>query len=134
MRSCAQLCLSLLDPLDYSRPGSSAHGLFPGKNTGVDCHFLFQGIFLTEGSNLYLLSLLYWQADSLSLCHLGSPKSLDCFSVLLCHFLQRSTLLRLWLPHIHRINTTAPRHHIQTQECQIQDCLEKKRNMSPSIF
>ena len=25
---------------------------FPGKNTGVCCHFLLQGIFLTQGSNL----------------------------------------------------------------------------------
>ena len=25
-----------------------------GKNTGVGCHFLFQGIFLTQGSNLGL--------------------------------------------------------------------------------
>ena len=24
---------------------------FPGKNSGVGCHFLFQGIFLTQGSN-----------------------------------------------------------------------------------
>ena len=24
---------------------------FPGKSTGVDCHFLFQGIFPTQGSN-----------------------------------------------------------------------------------
>ena len=24
---------------------------FPGKNTGVGCHFLLQGIFLTQGSN-----------------------------------------------------------------------------------
>ena len=28
---------------------------FPGKNTGVGCHFLFQGIFLSQGSNLGLL-------------------------------------------------------------------------------
>ena len=27
----------------------------PGKNTGVGCHFLLQGIFLTQGSNLGLL-------------------------------------------------------------------------------
>ena len=27
----------------------------PGKNTGVGCHFLFQGIFPTQGSNLRLL-------------------------------------------------------------------------------
>ena len=28
---------------------------FPGKNTGVGCHFLFQGTFPTQGSNLRLL-------------------------------------------------------------------------------
>ena len=28
---------------------------FPGKNTGVDCHFLLQRIFLTQESNLGLL-------------------------------------------------------------------------------
>ena len=34
----------------------------PGKNTGVNCHSLLQGIFLTQGSNLCLLPLLCWQA------------------------------------------------------------------------
>ena len=29
---------------------------FPGKNTGMGCHTLLQGIFLTQGSNPYLLS------------------------------------------------------------------------------
>ena len=28
---------------------------FPGKNTGIDCHFLLQGIFPTQGSNPRLL-------------------------------------------------------------------------------
>ena len=37
---------------------------FPGKNTGVDCHFLLQEIFLIQGSNLWLLCLLLWQVDS----------------------------------------------------------------------
>ena len=45
---------------------------FPGKNTGVGCHFLLQGIFLTQGSNLCLLCLLHWQADSLPLGPLGN--------------------------------------------------------------
>ena len=27
----------------------------PGKNTGMGCHFLLQGIFLTQGSSLHLL-------------------------------------------------------------------------------
>ena len=35
---------------------------FSGKNTGEGCQALFQGIFLTWGSNLYLLLLLHWQA------------------------------------------------------------------------
>ena len=41
----------------------------PGKNTGAGSHFLFQGIFPTQGLNL---CLLHWQADSLPLCHLGN--------------------------------------------------------------
>ena len=36
----------------------------PGKNTGVDCHFLLQGIFPTQGLSLRLLHLLLWQAAS----------------------------------------------------------------------
>ena len=40
---------------------------FPGKNTGAGCHFLLQGIFPTQGSNLCLLHFLHWQADSLPL-------------------------------------------------------------------
>ena len=46
---------------------------FPGKNTGMGCHFLLQEVFPTQGLNLCLLHLLHWQADSLPLCHLGSP-------------------------------------------------------------
>ena len=38
---------------------------FPGKNTGVGCHFLLQGIFWTQESNLSLWHLLHWQVDSL---------------------------------------------------------------------
>ena len=34
---------------------------FPGKNTRVGCHFILQGIFLTQGLNLCLFSLLHWQ-------------------------------------------------------------------------
>ena len=46
---------------------------FPEKNTGVKCHFLCQGIFLTQGLNLHLLHLLSWKMDSSLLSHLGSP-------------------------------------------------------------
>ena len=36
---------TLCDPMDFSP------GLCPGKNTGMGCHALLQGIFLTQGSN-----------------------------------------------------------------------------------
>ena len=59
-------------PMDNSLPGYSVHDS-PGKNTGVDCCPHLQGIFPTEGSNLHLLSLLHWQADSLPLVPPGKP-------------------------------------------------------------
>ena len=46
---------------------------FSGKNTGVGCRFLLQGIFPTEGSNPPLLSLLHWQANYLPLVPPGKP-------------------------------------------------------------
>ena len=47
---------------------------FPGRNAGVSCHFLLQGIFLTQGSNP---SFLHWQGFFfffLQLSHQGSPQ------------------------------------------------------------
>ena len=63
-----QLCLTLWNSMDWSRPGSPVHGIL--QNTGAGCHFLLQGIFLTQGLNPSLLCLLHWQADSLLLHHL----------------------------------------------------------------
>ena len=64
---CAKLhqsCPTLCDPMDCRLlcPWDS-----PGKSTGVGCHFLFQGIFSTQGLNPGLLCLLHWQAGSLPL-------------------------------------------------------------------
>ena len=53
-----QLRLTLCDPLDCSPAGSSVHGDSPGKNTGVGCHSLLQGIFLTQELNT---GLLHWR-------------------------------------------------------------------------
>ena len=50
----AQSCTTLCDPMDSSPPGSSVHGIL--QATGVGCHFLLQGIFLTQG--LESLSLM----------------------------------------------------------------------------
>ena len=43
----AQLCLTLCDPINGRLPGSSVHGDSLGKNSGVGCHALLQGIFPT---------------------------------------------------------------------------------------
>ena len=45
---------------------------FLGKNTGMGCHFLLQGIFLTQESNLCLLHLLHYQEGALPPHNLGS--------------------------------------------------------------
>ena len=57
-------------------PWTVAHGLeptrllcpwdFPGKNAGVGCHFLLQGIVSAQGSNP---CLLHWQVGSLPLSY-----------------------------------------------------------------
>ena len=60
-----QLCPILCNPMDYSPPGSTVHGDFPSKNTGVGSHVLLQGIFPTQVSNPLLLCLLNWQVGSL---------------------------------------------------------------------
>ena len=60
---------------------------FPGQNTGAGCHFLLQGIFPTQKSNLHLLGLLRWQADSLPLALPRKPlNSLQIIVIQLgCH-------------------------------------------------
>ena len=66
----AQLCPTICNPMDCRPSGSSAHGDSPGKNTGVGCHALLQGIFSTQGSNPgfpHCRRILY------QLNHQGSP-------------------------------------------------------------
>ena len=55
--------------MDCSPLGSSVHEDSPGKNTGLGCHFLLQGIVLTQGSNL---GLLHWSQILYRLSHQGS--------------------------------------------------------------
>ena len=69
---CARSCPTLCSPVDGSPPGSTIMKFSKQKN-GAGCHLLLQGVLLTQGSNLHLLCLLHWQANSLPLCNLGSP-------------------------------------------------------------
>ena len=39
----AQSCPTLCDPMDYSPPDSSVHGILQAQNTGVGCHSFSRG-------------------------------------------------------------------------------------------
>ena len=102
--SAAQSCLNLFRPHGLQLTRLLCPWNSPGKNTGVDCHFLFQGIFLTKGLNLRLLCLLHWQADSLQ-----SGKPLIYFihsinsvyeSVPISQLFPLPTPFPLWYPYI----------------------------------
>ena len=69
--SCVWLCNAMdCKPTRLLCPWDS-----PGRNTGVGCHTLLQGIFPTQGSNPHLLCLLLWQAGSLLLASPGKPSN-----------------------------------------------------------
>ena len=72
--SRAQSCLTLCDPLYCSPPGSSAHGISQARTLEWGCHFLLQGIFLTQRSNS--VSCIGRQVF-LPLSHEGSHYKLD---------------------------------------------------------
>ena len=65
-------------PCDCSLPGPSVYGISQAR-TGVGYHFLLQGIFPTQGSNL---CFLHWQADSLP----SEPPEKPCDSQPYCFF------------------------------------------------
>ena len=67
LRPCGQQPTRLLCPLDS-----------PGKNTGVGCHALLQGIFPTQDLNPHLLCLLHCRQILYPLSHLGSPSTYTC--------------------------------------------------------
>ena len=86
----ARSCLTLCNPMGCSLSGSFVHGDFPGKNTRLGCHFLFQGIFPTQGLNLGLphcRQILYY------LSHQESPRILEWVSY---PFSRGSCQLRNW--------------------------------------
>ena len=69
-----QSCPAFCNPMGCSPLGFSVHGNSPGKNTGVDCHALRQGIFPTQGSNP---GLLHYGQILYHLSHQESPRILE---------------------------------------------------------
>ena len=109
--------------MDYSPPGFSVLWIFPGKNTGVGCHFLLQGLFRTQESNS---SLLHWQGDFLPLSHQGSPdiKITDTYHAFTkcLHFLNPGAHTSLWRPLCSRAHVGESR--FKMQRLQESDTLE----------
>ena len=60
--------------MNCSPPGSSVHGDSPGKNTGVGCHALHQGIFPIHGLKP---GLPHYKQILYCLSHQGSPRILE---------------------------------------------------------
>ena len=77
----SQSCPTLCDPMDCSPTRLLRPWDFPGKNTGVGCHFLFQEIFLTLGLNpglLHCRQMLY------RLSHQGSKYVVNTLPRCIC--------------------------------------------------
>ena len=66
--SCAQSHRTPCDRTDCSPPGSSVHGILQARALEWSWHFLLEGIFPAQGSNLHLLCLQYCRWV---LCHCG---------------------------------------------------------------
>ena len=89
----------------FATPGTVDHQIllsmgFPGKNTGVGCHFLLQRIFATQGWNS---CLLHWQAASLPLSHQSCPTTINFMESYICDRLPQDIQSSLiwsenWLP------------------------------------
>ena len=79
--------LTLCKTIDCSKPSSSVHGNSPGKNTGVGCCALLQGIFPIQGLNPFMSltspALAGWGYHFRSAYHVSRPcfKNLDLRNV-----------------------------------------------------
>ena len=65
-----QSCPTLCNPMDCKPTRLLCSWDSPGKNTGVGCHALLQGVFLTQGSNPCHLRLLHCRQILYPLSHL----------------------------------------------------------------
>ena len=77
LRVCSVAQLYLCGPKDCSLCQAPLPMEFSRQEFWSGCHFLLQGIFLTQGLNPPLLCLLHWQADALPLAPPGK-----------CHYLE----------------------------------------------
>ena len=105
--SLVQLC----ERMDCSLPGSSIHGILQARS-GMGCHALLQGIFLTQGSNQRLLSLLLWQAGFSTAITTWEPINV----YIICHFLETFIERSKSFPSLpYPLNSLPPTHELSSQ-------------------
>ena len=105
---------------------------FLGKNTGVDCHFLLQGIFPTQGSNPHLSHLLHRQGRIFSTVPPGMflimEANLEKKKIIHLNDLDKSQtsfrleeikniLLRRWRPYFHYSVCPLTQHGEPSRDC-----------------
>ena len=105
----------------FVNPWTAAHQAplsvgFSSKNARVDCHFLFQEIFPTQGLNPCLLRLLHWQVDSLPLHHPGNPMGFPHLKTQWDYLISKPGLEKLHCP----VQTA---HPCWKQKCYAVKCL-----------
>ena len=91
-----QLCLNLCNPMEYSPPSSSVHGIFQARNTGVGCHALLREIFPTQGSN---------------------PRILHCRWILHCWAIREAHVVWLFPRWWEKEEKKKPRREIRSRGC-----------------
>ena len=132
-REVAQSCLTLSDPMDCRLPGSSIHGIFQARvlewgaiafseeyRSGY--HFLLQGIFPTQGSNLGLphcRQILY------HLSHQGSHSLIPKINV--GSGIRHTVDTRLHLMNCPRIWMTVGKDRVVRKEL----CLKSRKDIIP---
>ena len=80
--NCFMSCPTLCNPMDCTTHRLLCPWDSLGKNIGVSCHALLQGIFLTQRFSLCLLYLLHWQGCSLPI--VAPEKPMKDYTVLQC--------------------------------------------------
>ena len=108
-----QSCLTLCNPMDCSLPGFFVHGIFQARK--LECHFLLQEIFPTQGSNhiscvdrWIIYPLEAWQPSLVTgemawkhphgfICHLHGSLFSGCIHVMVSLFLHSLLVIQLFV-------------------------------------
>ena len=87
--ACLLSHVRLCNSMDCSPPGSSVHGIFPGKNTGAGYHFLLHihnGILFNHKNKrkIYHLAQCRWTLKALCKVKCQTKKNKYCVISLMC--------------------------------------------------